>query len=65
MPDNMDINASTILDGSESLNSVGNRIYEEIVKTANGRQTKAEALGYQDFIVFKRSREAEHMLGHC
>jgi altronate dehydratase large subunit len=65
MPDNMDINAGTILDGSESLSSVGNRIYETIVQTANGRQTKAEALGYQDFIVFKRSREAEHLLGHC
>jgi altronate dehydratase large subunit len=65
MPDNMDINAGTILDGSESLSSVGNRIYEMIVQTANGRQTKAEALGYHDFIVFKRSREAEHMLGYC
>ena len=65
MPDNMDINAGTILDGSESLNSVGQRIYDLIVHTANGRQTKAEALGYKDFIVFKRSREAEHMLGHC
>jgi altronate dehydratase large subunit len=65
MSDNMDINAGTILDGSESLNSVGQRIYKMIVHTANGRQTKAEALGYNDFIVFKRSREAEHMLGHC
>jgi altronate dehydratase large subunit len=65
MPDNIDINAGTILDGSESLNSVSQRIYEMIIQTANGRQTKAEALGYKDFIVFKRSREAEHMLGHC
>ena len=65
MPDNMDINAGTILDGSESLNSVGKRIYNMILQTADGRQTKAEALGYRDYIVFKRSREAEHMLGHC
>jgi altronate dehydratase large subunit len=65
MSDNMDINAGTILDGSESLISVGQRIYKMIVQTANGRQTKAEALGYNDFIVFKRSREAEHLLGHC
>ena len=65
MPDNMDINAGTILDGSESLSSVGKRIYDMIVQTANGRLTKAEALGYNDYIVFKRSREAEHMLGHC
>ncbi len=65
MEDNMDINAGTILDGSESLNSVGNRIYDTIIKTANGKKTKAEALGYRDYIVFCRSRSAEHMLGHC
>jgi altronate dehydratase large subunit len=65
MEDNMDINASTILDGSESLNSVGQRIYESIIDTANGKKTKAEALGYRDYIVFCRSRAAEHMLGHC
>ena len=65
MMDNMDVNAGTILDGSESLNSVGQKIFNTIVETANGKKTKAEALGYHDYIVFKRSREAEHMLGHC
>jgi altronate dehydratase large subunit len=65
MEDNMDINAGTILDGSESLNSVGQRIYDSIIDTANGKKTKAEALGYHDYIVFCRSRAAEHMLGHC
>jgi altronate dehydratase large subunit len=65
MMDNMDVNAGTVLDGSESLNSVGQKIFNTIVETANGKKTKAEALGYHDYIVFKRSREAEHMLGHC
>ncbi|OGD44751.1 hypothetical protein A3K69_01255 [Candidatus Bathyarchaeota archaeon RBG_16_57_9] len=65
MTDNMDVNAGTILDGSESLNSVGRRIFQLMVDTANGRLTKAEALGYRDYIVFRRSREAEHLLGHC
>lgn len=65
MPDNIDINAGKILDGSESLNSVGQRIFDLIIHTANGRQTKAEALGYKEFVVFKRSREAENILGHC
>jgi len=65
MADNMDVNAGTLLDGSESLNSIGRRIFRMIVDTANGRLTKAEALGYHDYIVFKRSREAEHLLGHC
>jgi altronate dehydratase large subunit len=63
--DNMDINAGTILDGSESLNSVGRRIFDEIVAVANGRKTKAEALGFRDYVVFGRQRAAERLLGHC
>ena len=65
MVDNMDINAGTILDGSESLRSVGECIFKAIVEVASGRKTKAEALGYQDFTVFSRSRIAEHLLGFC
>jgi altronate dehydratase large subunit len=65
MKDNIDINASTILDGKESIKEVGHRIFDTIIKTANGKKTKAEALGYHDFIVFKRDRAAEHLLGHC
>ena len=63
MTDNMDINASTILDGSESLRSVGERIFKAIVDVASGMRTKAEALGYHDFIVFSRDRVAERLLG--
>ena len=63
--DNMDINAGTILDGSESLNSVGHRIFDEIVAVANGRKTKAEALGFKDYVVFGRERASERLLGHC
>jgi len=65
MEDNMDINAGTILDGSESLHSVSERIFNMVVEVASGRKTKAEALGYQDFIVFCRDRIAEHLLGYC
>ena len=63
--DNIDINAGTILDGSESLNSVGRRIFDEMVSVANGKKTKAEALGFKDYVVFGRSRAAERLLGHC
>jgi altronate dehydratase large subunit len=63
--DNIDINAGAILDGSESLTSVGDRIFEEIISTANGKKTKAEALGFRDFVVFGRSRASEKLLGHC
>lgn len=46
MIDDMDINAGTILDGKETLDQVGNRIYQEVLKVASGKKTKAEALGY-------------------
>ncbi len=63
--DNMDINAGTILDGDEPLNVAGERIFEMVLETASGRKTKAEALGFRDFIVFSRDRAAERLLGHC
>jgi altronate dehydratase large subunit len=65
MTDNMDINAGTILDGNESLLSVGERIFRTIVEVASGKNTKAEGLSYQDFDVFSRDRLAEHLLGFC
>jgi len=65
MADNMDINAGTVLDGSESLRSVGEKIFKAIVETASGKKTKAEALGYHDFVVFSRDRIAERLLGFC
>jgi altronate dehydratase large subunit len=63
MQDNIDLNAGTILSGSEPLRSVGERIFEKIVETASGSKTKAEFLGYEDFIVYITSRVAENLLG--
>ena len=63
MEDNMDVNAGSILDGSESLNAVGERIYQTIIEVASGKLTKAEKLGYRDFIVYKTSPLAERLLG--
>lgn len=65
MRDNIDIDASPILEGRESINSMGERIFKLIVEVASGRKTKAEALGYRDFAVFSRDRLAERLLGYC
>jgi altronate dehydratase large subunit len=65
LTDNIDVNAGTILDGGESLNSVGGRIFSSVVEVASGRLTKAEALGFHEFIVFRTDRAAETLLGHC
>ncbi|RLQ22273.1 altronate dehydratase [Seongchinamella sediminis] len=46
MPDDMDINAGTILDGSESVEVVGARIFERIIAVASGERSLSEAMGY-------------------
>ncbi len=48
MEDDMDINAGTILDGSETVEQVGRRIFEKIVAVAGGERTKSELAGVGD-----------------
>ena len=65
MEDNMDVNAGVILDGSGSLKSVGEMIFREVVEIASGKQSKAEALGYKDFLVNMTSLMGERLLDAC
>jgi altronate dehydratase large subunit len=51
MRENMDVNAGTILDGTRSLEQVGDEIFEWIVDAANGRAPAAEVLGFNDFAI--------------
>lgn len=48
MEDDMDINAGTILDGTETVEQVGRRILEKIVAVAGGERTKSELAGVGD-----------------
>jgi altronate hydrolase len=48
MTDDMDINCGTIVDGEESIQDNGKKIFELIVKTASGQKTKSEMLGIGD-----------------
>ncbi|WP_420819464.1 UxaA family hydrolase [Paenibacillus thalictri] len=49
MADNMDMNAGTIIEGMESVQAVGRRIYDEVLHVATGKWTKAEILKQYDF----------------
>lgn len=49
MKDNMDLNAGTIVDGEETIQKVGQRILDEMIRVASGKKTKAEILGHNDF----------------
>lgn len=51
MRENIDINAGVILDGGESIQSVGERIFKEIIDVASGKLTRAEILGHNEFAV--------------
>ncbi len=46
MPDDMDINAGTILDCTETVEDVGRRIFERIIEVASGERTRSESMGY-------------------
>lgn len=48
MIDDMDLNAGTILDGTETLEQVGQRIFEKIISVASGEKTKSELCGIGD-----------------
>lgn len=62
MPDDMDINAGTVITGEESVDSVGQRIFKEIVAVASGKQTLGESLGYNNFSVYRRDPRMEALL---
>jgi len=48
MEEDMDINAGTILDGTETVGEVGRRIYDKILAVAGGEKTKSELAGMGD-----------------
>jgi len=44
--EDMDINCGTVIDGSETVEQLGERIFQEMLAAASGRKTKSELLGY-------------------
>jgi altronate dehydratase large subunit len=51
MKDNLDIDAGVILDGVESIQSIGEKIFQEIIAVASGKLTRAEILGHHEFAI--------------
>ena len=55
MEDNTDINAGTILEGTESIEEVGERIYRMILGVVSGKKTKAEEQGENQCQIWRRT----------
>jgi altronate dehydratase large subunit len=51
MKENIDINAGGILEGKESIRSVGEQIFREIIEVASGKESRAEILGHGEFSI--------------
>lgn len=55
MPDIIDIDCGTIIDGNETIQQVAHRVLEYIIRVASGEeQPKAVQLGQDDFIPWRR-----------
>ena len=63
MNEDLDIDASKIMEGEESIESVGNRIFNEVSAVASGKITIGEELGLFNFAVWKRDPRLEALLG--
>lgn len=53
MTSNMDINAGRIADGTATVESVGQEIFEFLLEVASGRRTCAERLGHREFVPWR------------
>ena len=53
MEENMDINAGTIVDGTQTLEEVGQKIFQKIISVASGEPTKNELTGHREFAIWR------------
>ncbi|MDR3259458.1 MAG: UxaA family hydrolase [Fusobacteriaceae bacterium] len=51
MIDNIDIDASPVIYGPETLQELGEILLKDVIEVANGKQTKAETLGYTEMAI--------------
>ena len=51
MSDNFDIDASPVIYGPQTLKELGEEFLQEVIEVANGKQTKAETLGYTEMAI--------------
>lgn len=51
MTDHIDVDASPVIYGSETLEELGEKLLSELAEVANGKLTKAEALGYTEMAI--------------
>ncbi|MFN3284104.1 MAG: UxaA family hydrolase, partial [Pseudothermotoga sp.] len=52
MADNIDFDASTVLEGKETIGQAGERLFRELIQVLNGKKTKTEILKHHEFAIY-------------
>ena len=58
MSEHIDVDVTGILRRDMTIDQAGDALIENIMRTANGRMTAAEALGHREFVMTKLYRSA-------
>jgi altronate hydrolase len=58
LSEDMDINAGSIIEGKNTVNEVGQTIFDCINRVASGNKSKSEALGHNEFILTYKTFDA-------
>lgn len=54
----MDVNAGSIIEGKNTVNKVGQEIFDCVINVASGSKSKSEALGHKEFILTYKTFDA-------
>jgi altronate dehydratase large subunit len=53
MADNIDLDVSGVLTGSETIDAAADRLFDEVLAVASGTLVKAETLGHREFAIHR------------
>ncbi|MFN8007167.1 MAG: altronate dehydratase family protein [Terriglobia bacterium] len=53
MQENLDVNAGTIIDGVETIDQVGEKIFKKMLAVASGEKAKNEITGHREFAIWR------------
>lgn len=51
LSEDMDVNAGKVINGEATVDQVGDEIYQLVTEVAQGKQSKSEELGHQEFVL--------------
>ena len=55
MIDSTDVSVGAIIDGKETIEGAGERVFNEVIKVINGKRTKSEIMGHREFGIYLMS----------